>query len=38
MAAATTLDSGNHAFFDEIVEFLLKVATLLPNLLTIGLK
>jgi len=36
MAAATMLDSGHRAFFDAKVEFLLKVATLLPTLLTVG--
>jgi len=38
MAAATMLDFSYHAFFDAIVEFLFKVATLLPNLVKISLK
>jgi len=36
MATAAMLDSGHQAFCDAIDEFLFKVTTFLPNLMTIG--
>jgi len=38
MVVAAMLDSDHQAFFDAKDEFLIKVATLLPYLVKIGLK